>query len=73
MFFTPTLLNFSVFLNNTIETFIYLSKHLVDLGIDLGITCLKNRFGKLWEEKLVVRMVNGIGDCHVPVPVVENK
>ena len=73
MFFTPTLLTFSVFLNNTIEKFIYLSKHLGDLGIDLGITCLKNRFWKLWEEKLVVRMVNGIGDFHVPVQVVENE
>ena len=55
MVFTPTLLTFYEFLNNTIETFIHFSKHLVDLIINIGLAFLENHFGKLREYKLIDR------------------
>ena len=73
MVFTPTLLTFYEFLNNTIETFIHFSKHLVDLIINIGLAFLENRFGKLREYEIIDRMVNDTYICHGPVPVVENK
>ena len=60
-------------MNNAIETFIEFSKHMGDLGINSGLPTIENSFGKLGENKLVVRTVFGIGVCHGPVTVVENK
>ena len=67
------LLNFSVLINNDIETFIDFSLHLGDLGINYGLTSLENRFGKLRENILFVIIVYDAGLCHEPVPVVKKK
>ena len=60
-------------MNNAIETFIDFSKHMGDLGINFGLPTLENSFGGLGEDKLVVRRVYGLGVCHGPVTVVDNK
>ena len=60
-------------LKNAIETCTDFSKHIGDLGINSGLPTLEICFGKLGEDKLVVRRVYDTGVCHVPVPVVENK
>ena len=71
--FTPPLLTFSILLNNGIQTFIEFSTHLGDLGIDLGITCLEQYFGELWEDEIDVRSVHETYVCHGPATFVENE
>ena len=41
--------------------FIDFSKHMGDLGINSGLPTLENSFGKLREDKLVVRRVYDTG------------
>ena len=53
--------------------FIYFSKHPGYLGINLGLTCIEFRFGKLREDELFSRRVNDTGVWHGSVPVVENE
>ena len=58
---------------NSIETFIDFSKHMVDLGINSGLPTLENSLGKSGGNKIVFGRVYDTGVCHIPVPVVENK
>ena len=44
-----------------------------DPGINYGLPTLENSFGKLGEDKLVVRRVYGIYVCHGTVIAVQNK
>ena len=71
--FTHILLNFSVLINNDIETFIDFSLHLGDLGINYGLPTIEDSFVKLGEENIFVRRVYGTCVCHTRVPVVGNK
>ena len=53
--------------------FIDFLKHMRDIGINSGLHSLENSFGKLVEDKVVVRIVYTEGVCHGPVPVVNKK
>ena len=44
-----------------------------DFVINSGLLSIENSFGKLGEDKLLVRRVYGTGVCHGPVPFVKNK
>ena len=58
-------------MNKAIEMFVYFLKHMGDLRINSGFPTLEKSFGKLREDKLVLRRVYKIGVCHGPVPVVK--
>ena len=71
--FKYIILTFFVIMKKFIKMFIDFSKHMGDPGINYGLPTLENSFGKLGEDKLVVRRVYGIYVCHGTVIAVQNK